>query len=71
MREIVHLQAGQCGNQIGAKVSPKEKFISGKKSFFFEEGRPLNWSVIDFFLNTFSIERFLTQKVGILRGKIG
>ena len=24
MREIVHLQAGQCGNQIGAKVSGKE-----------------------------------------------
>ena len=23
MREIVHLQAGQCGNQIGAKVSPE------------------------------------------------
>jgi len=22
MREIVHLQAGQCGNQIGAKVKP-------------------------------------------------
>ena len=21
MREIVHLQAGQCGNQIGSKVS--------------------------------------------------
>jgi hypothetical protein len=21
MREIVHLQAGQCGNQIGAKVN--------------------------------------------------
>lgn len=21
MREIVHMQAGQCGNQIGAKVS--------------------------------------------------
>lgn len=21
MREIVHVQAGQCGNQIGAKVS--------------------------------------------------
>jgi len=21
MREIVHLQAGQCGNQIGGKVS--------------------------------------------------
>ncbi len=24
MREIVHLQAGQCGNQIGAKVSKEE-----------------------------------------------
>ena len=24
MREIVHLQAGQCGNQIGAKVSHTE-----------------------------------------------
>lgn len=23
MREIVHLQAGQCGNQVGAKVSIK------------------------------------------------
>lgn len=25
MREIVHLQAGQCGNQIGAKVSNLRK----------------------------------------------
>lgn len=24
MREIVHLQVGQCGNQIGAKVSFKK-----------------------------------------------
>jgi len=23
MREIVHIQAGQCGNQIGAKVRVK------------------------------------------------
>uniref|UniRef100_A0A452UX76 Tubulin/FtsZ GTPase domain-containing protein n=1 Tax=Ursus maritimus TaxID=29073 RepID=A0A452UX76_URSMA len=23
MREIVHIQAGQCGNQIGAKVGPE------------------------------------------------
>lgn len=23
MREIVHIQAGQCGNQIGTKVSPE------------------------------------------------
>lgn len=27
MREIVHLQAGQCGNQIGAKVSRYLKAI--------------------------------------------
>ncbi len=26
MREIVHIQAGQCGNQIGAKVSPAVLF---------------------------------------------
>ncbi len=24
MREIVHLQAGQCGNQIGAKVRTEQ-----------------------------------------------
>ena len=24
MREIVHLQAGQCGNQIGSKVRPRQ-----------------------------------------------
>ena len=27
MREIVHLQAGQCGNQIGAKVSTSLSFF--------------------------------------------
>lgn len=27
MREIVHLQAGQCGNQIGAKVGNEQIFI--------------------------------------------
>ena len=26
MREIVHIQAGQCGNQIGAKVRPSTVF---------------------------------------------
>lgn len=26
MREIVHLQAGQCGNQIGAKVTDINNF---------------------------------------------
>lgn len=26
MREIVHLQAGQCGNQIGAKVRRHTRF---------------------------------------------
>lgn len=28
MREIVHIQAGQCGNQIGAKVSLPDILIS-------------------------------------------
>lgn len=28
MREIVHLQAGQCGNQIGAKVGTLQAFKS-------------------------------------------
>lgn len=32
MREIVHVQAGQCGNQIGAKVSTE--FVNFKESFF-------------------------------------
>lgn len=27
MREIVHIQAGQCGNQIGAKVNIKFYFV--------------------------------------------
>lgn len=27
MREILHLQAGQCGNQIGAKVNIKPSCI--------------------------------------------
>lgn len=32
MREIVHVQAGQCGNQIGAKVSIE--FVNFKESIF-------------------------------------
>jgi len=27
MREIVHLQAGQCGNQIGAKVRTERIYV--------------------------------------------
>lgn len=27
MREIVHIQAGQCGNQIGAKVSEQRSGV--------------------------------------------
>ena len=27
MREIVHIQAGQCGNQIGAKVSSSDIYL--------------------------------------------
>ena len=28
MREIVHIQAGQCGNQIGAKVNKMLEYSS-------------------------------------------
>lgn len=31
MREIVHVQAGQCGNQIGAKV--RVEFVNLKYNF--------------------------------------
>jgi len=34
MREIVHMQAGQCGNQIGAKVTTEFTFIAAKSRFF-------------------------------------
>ena len=35
MREIVHIQAGQCGNQIGAKVGILEfEFVVIKEHFF-------------------------------------
>lgn len=27
MREIVHIQAGQCGNQIGAKVRKEKRHL--------------------------------------------
>lgn len=35
MREIVHLQAGQCGNQIGAKVGFIYTFIIKKENLLF------------------------------------
>lgn len=35
MREIVHLQAGQCGNQIGAKVEKKFQFAKCVNYNFF------------------------------------
>ena len=35
MREIVHIQAGQCGNQIGAKVGiSKFEFVDIREPFF-------------------------------------
>ena len=32
MREIVHIQAGQCGNQIGAKVRRLTQIIHGNNN---------------------------------------
>ena len=37
MREIVHIQAGQCGNQIGAKVTKIDlvlDFMPGVKDLY-------------------------------------
>jgi hypothetical protein len=36
MREIVHLQAGQCGNQIGAKVRLNLLFAISKNLIWYE-----------------------------------
>lgn len=41
MREIVHLQAGQCGNQIGAKVGRCFWIISAIFSLKFDRNCPL------------------------------
>lgn len=32
MREIVHVQAGQCGNQIGSKVRKNAELMNGERS---------------------------------------
>ena len=37
MREIVHIQAGQCGNQIGAKVGDYLNFTVLRYSWFLWE----------------------------------
>lgn len=48
MREIVHIQAGQCGNQIGAKVSYKQKnnnffSIFNEQKYEFATTRKKKW----------------------------
>ena len=43
MREIVHLQAGQCGNQIGAKVGI---FFFLRKIFFKEDFMVANTAIV-------------------------
>lgn len=45
MREIVHIQAGQCGNQIGAKVSLFIFFLFQWNEIlgFLKFGRPSFW----------------------------
>ena len=46
MREIVHLQAGQCGNQIGAKVSYVEvNFWNFCFTFDVRNCRLLSWLI--------------------------
>jgi len=37
MREIVHIQAGQCGNQIGAKVRTNRNHVLAAWRILFEK----------------------------------
>lgn len=37
MREIVHIQAGQCGNQIGAKVRFSLRFYPSMSYHFLND----------------------------------
>lgn len=41
MREIVHIQVGQCGNQIGAKVRNGKLFLNFKRSLVKQDGEKL------------------------------
>ena len=51
MREIVHIQAGQCGNQIGAKVSQP---FSLQEAYFECHGK--TFGSIDEKLKTFLVQ---------------
>ena len=65
MREIVHLQAGQCGNQIGAKVSLQENLV-----IFVRVGmKTLSIEALSIFFWYTLFERFWLTKGCILRGK--
>lgn len=57
MREIVHLQAGQCGNQIGAKVGLKMALLC---VFYFCKDE------LHGFLGVIALEKILEQKRGVL-----
>lgn len=55
MREIVHMQAGQCGNQIGAKVSFLIIYILFMGEYEFEDViRCVKYDISDWCLFFFS-----------------
>lgn len=49
MREIVHIQAGQCGNQIGAKVSFRFSLTFVVLGYFSIDGRKRPVVLVIFF----------------------
>jgi tubulin beta len=64
MREIVHLQAGQCGNQIGAKfweVMSKEHGITPEGSY--EGDDPLQLERINVYYNEGQGGRYVPRAV--------
>jgi hypothetical protein len=57
MREIVHIQAGQCGNQIGAKVNWLQSLLQNKK---------INTTFFKSFGKLYPMSMVLTQLVHIM-----
>jgi len=52
MREIVHIQAGQCGNQIGAKVCIYDvHFLVVQPSFMDVDSFPLSIGSVRLFIH--------------------
>lgn len=62
MREIVHIQAGQCGNQIGAKVS--ELMLMQTSSIFCR--KCTIWNMVVIIVAIFSCQKIPSRSNSLL-----